>query len=298
MLGTDTCNGVYDSGLKTYSGSYSALTYKAGFEYDVTPTSLLYVQTGTGYKAGGFDTTAFPPRTYQPEKLTAYELGSKNRFFDNALEVNAEAYYYQYRNLQVQYGTQGAVPIPAADIPDGGTTSIFQQYVINAGSGTNKGFEVEAKYRLTPQDQIIFNPAFADAKYGYLDPATGYGFLTGTQIVNTPKWSGTIGYEHTFDVYEGSLTLKVQSKLSSGYWPGVNREAATLAGGPPFVTGWQAGYSNSSAFLTYDYAAKPWSLNFWVKNLENRAQMTAVYPLMRVSITDPRTFGVNSSFKF
>ena len=62
---------------QTAEDDYSAVTYKAGVEFDLSAASLLYAQISTGYKAGGFNTSAMPPGTYDPEKLTAYALGPK-----------------------------------------------------------------------------------------------------------------------------------------------------------------------------------------------------------------------------
>ena len=44
---------------------------------------------------------AVPHPTYEPEKITAYTLGSKNRFLDDRLQLNAEAFYWKYRNQPV-----------------------------------------------------------------------------------------------------------------------------------------------------------------------------------------------------
>ncbi|MGH1558583.1 TonB-dependent receptor domain-containing protein [Caulobacter segnis] len=65
--------------------TWNATNWKLGVDYDVNPTSMLYAQASTGYKAGGyFD--GLPPNAYTaPEHITAYrEVGSKNRFFDRA----------------------------------------------------------------------------------------------------------------------------------------------------------------------------------------------------------------------
>jgi iron complex outermembrane receptor protein len=129
----------YDSGKQTASLRSSATTYKAGAELDVAKQSMLYAQVSTGYKAGGFDTTAVPPQSYQPEHVRAYEIGSKNRFLDDRLQVNADVYYYQYTDLQAQFSTSltSALPIPSAFVPAGAVYSYFHQVVAIAGAGLN-----------------------------------------------------------------------------------------------------------------------------------------------------------------
>jgi iron complex outermembrane receptor protein len=61
-------------------GTYSAkrLNYKAGVEFDVAPQNMLYASVVTGFKSGGQSNADIDP--YKPEDVTAYTIGSKNRF--------------------------------------------------------------------------------------------------------------------------------------------------------------------------------------------------------------------------
>ena len=312
----------YDSGKVSAKQAGSHFNYKAGIEYDVAPQSLLYAQISTGYKAGGFGTVSIPPLAYKPETLTDYEIGSKNRFLDNKLQINLSAYYYAYSNLQVEYHPFGAPPLPPAAIPPYASSSavgspncslasypVCENYIVttNAGSGTNMGFELETIYRFLPTDELDLSLAYADATYGHLvitedgDPpgssawpfcVAGSGCslnLTGTPIVQTPKWSGTIAYEHDFDFSNGGrLVLRADTKLSSGYWAAVQHQ---------FYGAWQGGFHRSNVYASYVLPNGNWSVNVWAKNLENLAQKTSVMPFWRSTISDPRTYGVSVSVK-
>ena len=109
------------------SVDYSKVTWKGGLEADVTPTSLAYFTVGTGFKAGGFYTAA-PPNTFGPEFLTAWTLGSKNRFLDNRLQINGELFYWDYKDKQVNH---------LGPINPGGFSLITE----NAGKATLYGLE-------------------------------------------------------------------------------------------------------------------------------------------------------------
>jgi iron complex outermembrane receptor protein len=61
---------------------------------------------------------------------------------------------------------------------------------------------------------------------------------------------------------------------------------------------YQAGYHRSNASLTYSSPAEDWNLSAWVKNIENRAQLTNALPFGRVQVNDPRSFGLNVGYKF
>jgi outer membrane receptor protein involved in Fe transport len=73
-----------------------ALSYKPGTD------SLLYVSWNTGFKSGGFNTTAPTDEGFKPEKLSAVEIGEKADFLDHTLRVNSAAFYYNYKDIQTQ----------------------------------------------------------------------------------------------------------------------------------------------------------------------------------------------------
>jgi len=77
------------------SQNFTKITWHAGVEYDLAKDSLLYASWDSGYHAGGFAFAEIKP-TYAPEFLSAYSVGSKNRFLHDTLQVNAEAFYWRY----------------------------------------------------------------------------------------------------------------------------------------------------------------------------------------------------------
>jgi len=290
----------YDSGLLVYNADFSATTYKVGVEYDVAPASMLYAQVSTGYKAGGFDTTANPPKSYKPERVRSYEIGSKNRFLEDTLQLNASVYYYDYSDLQVQYSFgNGPLPIPAAYIP-AGNFSNFTQFIANADTGVNKGAEVELDYRLTANDEIRASGVYTDAHYGNFnkltDPfmtqdANGNITLNGAVMAFTPKSTLTLDYSHDWHLGTGTLTAQADMKWSASYEGSVNNRGFR-------PSAHQDSYTRSDASLVYD-SNKVWSVSAWVKNIENKAQVQfGDFPLNRNVISFPRTAGLNVSLKF
>jgi len=81
------------------------VTWRAGLDYDLTPENLLYASVSTGFKPGGGNISLSPavvPYQFEPETITAYEAGSKNRFFDNKVTLNLSGFYYTDKNQQFQ----------------------------------------------------------------------------------------------------------------------------------------------------------------------------------------------------
>lgn len=277
----------YDSGLQSVEASYNAMTYKLGVEQDLSRQSMLYGQVATGYKAGGFGTTAIPPQSYEPEKLTAFQLGSKNRFLNNRLQVNGELYYYRYKNYQVQYADfAGPSPIPG----DSGTD--FFQYVVNAGAGKNMGFELESRYRMDSGTDLRGALTYTHARYGNFSTAA-LQYLNGTKVASTPDWTATFGAEHRWALGDGTVTAGGQIRFSDGYRVTLEHN---LPGGDLNTT--QGNFHKTDLRLGYAPLGERWNVQLWLRNLENKAQTTQALPFGRVQITDPRTFGINAGVKF
>jgi outer membrane receptor protein involved in Fe transport len=83
--------------------------------------------------------------------------------------------------------------------------------------------------------------------------------------------------------------VRGQTRLSSGYYDAVDR---TRAGS------YQGSFHRSEAQVTYKFPDEHWTTNFWIRNIENDAQITNSGPNQRVYINDPRTYGINVSAKF
>ncbi|MGC3982446.1 MAG: TonB-dependent receptor [Steroidobacteraceae bacterium] len=332
---TATSVPLVDTGVTYTNASYSATTWKAGIEYDLAPQSMLYADVSTGYKAGGFSISG-AQIPYKPEYLTSYDLGIKNRFLDNTLQVNANAYYYIFDDYQISAGNvvganvvcdpaftpgvdyvalglcqPGANNVTATAIPALAT----QQWTFNGGTGKTYGVEVETQWLFTPNNKLDLSVSYLHARYGKIDTKVYYALdaLSYQVASDAPEWSGNIGLEHYFNFKNGGqLTLRGESKISTWYWNSVTRfdENSTtqiqangvlyplMSTGRSASSSYQPGYTRSNAYLTYAFPDKQWSLTGWVKNIENKAQKTNSFPRNRVWLSDPQTYGVNISAKF
>jgi len=276
--------GSYDSGLLTYEDDVKNTTWKGGLEYDLSDSSMLYAQVTTGFKAGGLNTATVPITSFKPEELISYSIGSKNRFLQDRLQVNGEAYYYDYKNFQLMTGTS------AANILTGELEDVTQ-YVINADSGTLYGAELETDYMLTYSDLINVGLSWQHTEYGSVilpyNPFTGTGptDIKGQEMSNSPKWTASIGYNHTVQLPDdATILIGLKTKFSAGYY---TTPEISLPGS------WQKNYHLSDLSATYSPATGKWSTGLWCNNIENKAQTIQTYPLYRRMITNPRTIGLS-----
>jgi len=301
--------------------AFSAFTYKGGLEYDLAPTSMLYVTYSTGFKSGGLSQTVAPLNVYQPEKLASLELGSKNRFFGNRLQVNLSAYKWRYKDLQdsrVNFdplGNANFITFNSGDaIIEGGTVELIGK--LTAGDTLSLSTEYANSHYTSFNFQVpapFYDPASsgcnitgpyapgATIPYSSAGRTTNVGPLpivvgncAGFQVARVPLWSGSVGYDHVFDLSDGaSLRAGVRMRFVTAEWLSIDFISAER----------EKPYEVVDADLTYDHA-KQWSVSVFGRNLGNTVyytggiQQTFVGGLFAANIGAPRTYGVRAQYHF
>ena len=82
----------------------SKVTWKVGVDVNLTEDNLIYGLVSTGWKNGGSQGGGlFLPMQFQPEEVTAFELGTRNTFLDGRVRLNVTAFYYDHEHLQFTY---------------------------------------------------------------------------------------------------------------------------------------------------------------------------------------------------
>lgn len=87
------------------NANFSEFTGRAVIDWKITDDNLLYASYSRGYKSGGINPPLSPvfavSENFDPEFIDAFEIGSKNSFLDGTLRLNATAFYYKYKALQL-----------------------------------------------------------------------------------------------------------------------------------------------------------------------------------------------------
>jgi iron complex outermembrane recepter protein len=292
--------------------NFKKITWKAGVEFDVSEDSLLYANVGTGFKSGGLY-AGLGDATYGPENLTAYTLGSKNKFFDNKLTLNVELFHWEYKDQQLSY--QGPVQTAPGVFASAGITG-------NVGSSKMTGVDFDMIFRPTDNDTFTANVQYLEAKYGEfkyfalsataptqncpsalstgVQPATGTNRIwvvdcSGKPALNAPKWSATVGYDHVFNLSESlELTIGARSQIQSGRFMRNGYRAQE----------YQDSFMISDAFVSIGSPDGTWTLTGFVNNIENEAvfngsvQKTFVSGVFYNHLRPPRTYGLRVTGKF
>ncbi|AIT82059.1 hypothetical protein JI59_21180 (plasmid) [Novosphingobium pentaromativorans US6-1] len=287
------------------STSKSSFTWRAGIEYDVGPSSLLYATVETGFRVGGLQPVN-GYEAYKPEKITAYTIGSKNRFFGNRVQLNFEGFYWKYKDQQ----------IAALGTDNQGVPGFFVQ---NVGGSTNYGAEVELRIAATPTTRLSADMQYLHTEYdrftysvpqqGRPAPFVGCPFTpgvdsgsnvptyvfncSGNPAFNSPKWTINLGAEQTIPLGDHRLIASVDTQFRSSRWTGYEYIPFMLQGST-----WQ-----TNAQVKFEPKTGNWFIAAYVRNIENdRFIVNSVNysfaNLVAATTNPPRTYGARIGFNF
>lgn len=275
------------SGLETSSDAFS---YRLAVEYKPTNEALFYGSVSRGFKSGGFnggfldldlELAAIQLEAYDPEFVTAFELGYKADFLNSRLRFNAAAFYNDFTDLQVfSQVNDGTLPILVLD---------------NASDAQSSGIEIDVAAVLTDEWTVTLNAAFIDSELiNFVSTNVGEDF-SGNQIAQTPETSisGILSYERS--LWNGG-SLNVQGSFAYKDDLFFTTENNPLVG--------QEAYTLLNARMGYTPLSKNWSITAFVNNLTDERYKTNVSDIRDITASyvrtfgSPRTYGLELSFEF
>lgn len=290
-------------------------TWRGAVEFDVAPRSLLYASYETGFRSGGFN-FALGRETYDPEYITAWTLGMKNRLFDNRLQLNLELFRWNYTNQQVAH----------FGLDSTGGNSFFTE---NIGRSRIQGIDLDLQFKAAENTLLRGSVQLLDNKLtsfiyntqrnstnNALPPVVGCATSPGTAPIpgsttgatspvwvvdcsgkpgfNSPKLAFNAGVEQTFPIGDYDLVATLDGRYRS------NR-----------VTSFEyLAFENSGADFTADASLRfaphegKWSITAYMQNIGNRLIPTlsqfagTTGNVVVTSYGAPRTYGVRASYAF
>ena len=282
--------------------TWNETLWKAGIEFDLNEDMLLYATASTGYRMGGFNPIdPAIPAVYDPEHVTAYEVGLKSTLQEGRVQLNVAAYHNDYEDMHAQ----GFIDLGGAAIAE---------YFSNGGEITSTGLEVEFKWIPSDNWNIAATAAFMDAEFGeYLNGVLfGFSDLDGRQDLNNPAgganlkgWEPTLspdltlGAQISYNIEFGNgstLMPFIQTSYSSDYYgsdynlPGAKQDA----------------YTKTDLRLIWTSGSGKIEVQGFVLNVEDEAVLmriatfnpTPVHTGLQTHWGNPRTWGVSGTYHF
>jgi iron complex outermembrane receptor protein len=297
------------------TGKWHKLTYLARADADLAPGILGYASVSTGFKSGNIQDNA---GLTNPESLTNYEVGLKNRLFGNRMTLNVAAYYADFKGYQVNQAV--------TDRDAQGNVISSQLVTQNAKGARAYGFEAEMAWNVTDNDRFQMSGTVQKTKLEELESIDARLYnnadqgkvaeLKGNELAHAPRFSATATYEHDFVLPSGGkITPRATTHYETKSWlsyfngdanPFVN---ANTTGTPRGVYGTafdrQKAYFKSDFSLRYEPENKVYMIEGFVENIEDKRIRTGAgsfgapaTPVFISVLQAPRTWGVRARAKF
>ena len=258
---------------------------KIELDYQPLTQTLLYGSISRGVKSGGFtahNTLSAPAADpFEPEKLTAYEVGVKSDMA-RTLRVNASVFYYRYKDQQI-----------LGKVFDNVSQSYIGRFV-NANSRIAGG-EVEVQWRPIP--------AFAVSQYAGFTQGYFTSRLLNSDVPpvdyngrpeSVPKWSygGDVSYFWNIGAYR--LTAESNYSFHDTY------SQFFLLGSNDFTI---PKYWLANANLSFSPPrGAPWTVTLWGRNIFDKSyDITRNFflPTSEVAAAgEPTTVGIRLTYKY
>lgn len=267
-------------------------TGRGSLDYRLSKDVMLFGTVASGYKGGGFNAGNAKNPTFDPEKVTAYEMGLKSEWMNGTLRVNASLFYNDYKDMQLGQRIAGSAITANAD-------------------AKTSGAEVE----------LLFAPSrswLLDANLSLLNTKIG-DFLT-VDASNPGQRLTSKTPEVAVNLAGNKLPSAPETKIKLGaqYTAGLLDTGWTMTSRLDYV--WQDKYFarefNTPTDLIRAWGVTNLQLRFanpkgtvqvkaYVKNLSDANNITSIViedaligSYRNVRLLDPRTFGVQVEYKF
>ncbi|MDH4127018.1 MAG: TonB-dependent receptor [Gammaproteobacteria bacterium] len=246
---------------------------KVQLDWQATDDVLLYAGVNRGVKGGGFNTDTYGVQAptleevgFDPEILTAYEIGAKTDFGN--LRINGSVYSYDYDDFQAFFFE--------------GTTSLL----LNSKAKFN-GAEVEAIYTTTGGWDFLFGVSVMDTDVDNSDRG-----VVNQNAALAPDLTANVLIRKAWDLAGGS---SISGQVSANYSD--ERSFNTIQS--EITTG--NSYTNVSAGVQYVTADDKWELGASVNNLTDEEILTYTYDIVGYTIqvfAPPRWVSATVKYNF
>lgn len=262
-------------------------SWKAGLNYKPGAASLIYASASRGVKSGGYfagvTNAQYQLDPYEPEQLTAYELGYK---LAGVLSINTSAFHYDYRDKQTFMRAGGAAA----------------QFIGNVPEAWTRGLDVEASWRaiegLTLGGGVGLLRTWMGEFVGPVDADMdnrGDPVPAGNKLPNSPELTWVAKARYELPLFGSAWLAALQGDAH------YSDEAFKEATNDPLIK--SGAYTVYNARFSFMTAERNWELSFWGRNLTDERYVVqgldiATFFLGNRNYNAPRTMGAELLWHF
>jgi iron complex outermembrane receptor protein len=287
------------NGEDSIDAKWTATTPSFKVSWQLDPAVSLYANASKGFRLGGanrpvpdtplveknLSDLGLPtavPKSFAPDSLWSYELGSKMDLMDHTVGLNVAAYVLKWKNIQQDI-----------TLSDAG-----YDFETNVGNATSWGLEAELRARVTPSLTLMTSLGITRATFDSDNPAFGTydgdggdNIRKGDWVAGVPRATASLGADYHWAVSD-SVGAFVRG---SAQWTGKSH-GTVFRGDADYA---RAAYvtADASAGVNFD----KWELTAFVKNLNNNhtaLQHPNVQGVDEAYTMRPRTIGFTGNYEF
>ena len=245
------------------SETFKRFLPKIGATYDVAPNQTVGFTYAQGYRQGFADFFPFQGSFFgiyrvAPETLNSYEVSYRSRWLDDALQLNANFFYYDYTNQQVAYEPPGTL-VPGYAI------------ITNARKSHSYGAEFEVRYRFTERFTAYAAVGLLKSHFDDIVIPT-VGNFSGNQFPEAPGYTVNVGglYQDPLGWFAGANARFIDGFYSYGDLANTPARHVDNALIVDARAGWE--FKNNNSSLPFNSS----KLTVFVKNLFDERYLTYI----------------------
>lgn len=275
---------IFSGPFNNYSNpSWDSFTPRLGLRYAIDSRSNVYATYSKGFKSGVLPILA-EGKPVNPENITAYEIGYKAA--RSGYTINAAAFYYDYKNIQIQQFINGTIiPSNAASarifgLEFDGTIALARELSVRAG----------ATWLPTARFVDYSGASGNNSIIGFYGLGSVTQDASGTRLLRAPKLTAVLSLNYEADLDGGKLTIAPALNYSSRYLPYDTFKLLV-----------QKAYVKAGLDVSYRPASSNFRFSVWGHNLNNAkvfSQTTISNGAARASYAEPQELGITVGYAF
>lgn len=200
-----------------------------GLQYSFSPDAMVFATASKGFRAGGVNeplnafSCAAPlqlygltvndiPKTYGPDEVWSYELGTKLGLLQKRLQLNLSAFWINWTDIQSSIPT-----------PPGCNTGWTQ----NGGKAISRGLDLDLQYRPIDALNIDLKAEYDDAYYATavqgptpLNGSPPTVVIADGEKLNIPPFTGDLGVQYSFSISGRKSFIRTDWQYQGAYTAG------------------------------------------------------------------------------